>query len=72
MKKDIAEYIARCQKCQQSKAEHQHPTGLLEQLPIPEWKWKEISMDFIIGLPMIVKQHDLIMVVVEKLKDLSK
>jgi len=67
MKKNIAEYIARCQKCQQVKAKHQHPTRLLQPLPIPKWKWDEISMDFITGFPMIMRQHDSIMVVVENL-----
>ena len=46
MKKDMAEYISRCMKCQQVKVEHQHPTGLLHHFPIPEWKWEMISMDF--------------------------
>ena len=38
MKKNIAEYLARCLECQQIKAEHLHPAGLLQPLPIPEWK----------------------------------
>ena len=52
---------------QQVKVEHQHPAGLLQPLPVPEWKWEVISMDFISGLPMTWRQHDSIMVVVEKL-----
>eukprot|EP00253_Pinus_taeda_P013617 PITA_13617 len=67
MKKDIAEYLARCLECQQIKAEHQHPAGLLQPLPIPEWKWKIISMDFITGLPKTKKGNDSIMVIVDKL-----
>ena len=67
MKKDIEKYIAWCQNCQQVKAEHQHPSGLLYHLCILEWKWEIISMEFIIGLPMTVKRHDSIMVVVDKL-----
>ena len=67
MKKDIVEYISRCMKFQQVKVEHQHPTSLLHPLPVPEWKWEVISMDFIIGLPMTWRQHDSIMVVVDKL-----
>ena len=63
MKKDMAEYISRCMKCQQVKVEHQHPVGLLQPLPVLEWKWEVISMDFIIGLPMNWRQHDSIMVV---------
>ena len=67
MKKDIAEYISKCMKCQQVKVEHQHPRGLLHPFLVPEWKWEVISMDFITGLPMTWRQHDSIMVVVDKL-----
>jgi hypothetical protein len=47
--------------------EHKHPLGLLYPLPIPEWKWETISMDFITGLPKSTKQNYAIMVVVSKL-----
>eukprot|EP00253_Pinus_taeda_P010733 PITA_10733 len=67
MKKEVVEYLARCLECQQIKAEHLHPAGLLQPLPIPEWKWETISMDFITGLPRTKKNNDSIMVVVDKL-----
>jgi hypothetical protein len=67
MKREIAEYITRCMECQKVKGEHRHPTGLLQPLPIPEWKWEVVTMDFITRLPRTSKQHDSIMVVVEKL-----
>jgi hypothetical protein len=67
MKKDIVEYIARCMQCQKVKVEHRHPTGLLQPLSIPEWKWEVVTMDFITGFPRTGKQHDSIMVVVDKL-----
>jgi hypothetical protein len=67
MKREIAEYIARCMECQKVKTEHKHPAGLLQPLSIPEWKWELVTMDFIMGLPRIGKLHDSIMVVVEKL-----
>ena len=67
MKKEITEYIARCTECQKVKAEHRHPAGLLQPLPIPEWKWEVVTMDFIIGFPRTSKDHDSIMVVVDKL-----
>jgi hypothetical protein len=54
-------------ECQKVKAKHRHPAGLLQPLPIPEWKWEVVAMDFITGFPRISKQHDSIMVVVEKL-----
>jgi DNA-directed RNA polymerase subunit E'/Rpb7 len=67
MKREIVEYIGRCMKCQKVKAEHRHPAGLLQPLPIPEWKWEVVTMDFITGLPRTTKLHDSIMVVVDKL-----
>ena len=52
MKREVAEFVARCLVCQQVKVEHQRPAGLLQPLPIPEWKWEHITMDFIISLPV--------------------
>ncbi|XP_060965623.1 uncharacterized protein LOC133034537 [Cannabis sativa] len=60
MKKDVVEFVAKCLTCQQVKAEHQRPAGLLQPLKLPEWKWEEISMDFVTGLPKTTKQHDAI------------
>ena len=71
MKKQVAEYLASCVECQQVKVEHQHPTGFLNPLSIPEQKWEVIDMDFITCLPKNVKQHDSIMVVVDKLSKAS-
>ena len=71
MKRYIAEYISKCMKCQQVKVEHQHPTSLLQPFPVPKWKWEVVSMDFIIGFPMTWRQHDSIMVVVDKLTKAS-
>ena len=67
MKNEVVEFLARCIECQQVKAEHQHPTGLLQPLPIPSWKWEGISLDFVTGLPKNQKHNDSIMVVVDKL-----
>ncbi|GJY74985.1 putative reverse transcriptase domain-containing protein [Tanacetum coccineum] len=47
MKKDIATYVIKCLTCSKVKAEHQRPSGLLQQPKIPEWKWDKITMDFI-------------------------
>ena len=60
-------FIAKCQEFQLVKAEHHHLSGLLQPLPILEWKWEVISMDFITGLPKIKKQNDSIFVVIDKL-----
>ena len=67
MKNEVAEFLARCFECQEVKVEHQHPAGLLQSLPIPNWKWEVISLDFVTGLPKNQKQNDSIMVVVDKL-----
>ena len=53
MKRAVAEYVAVCDTCQRVKAEHQRPAGLLQPLKVPEWKWEDITMDFIVGLPRI-------------------
>ncbi|GJY31527.1 putative reverse transcriptase domain-containing protein [Tanacetum coccineum] len=47
MKKDIVVYVSRCLICLKVKAEHQRPSGLLQQPKIPEWKWEGIAMNFI-------------------------
>uniref|UniRef100_A0A2N9G885 RNA-directed DNA polymerase n=1 Tax=Fagus sylvatica TaxID=28930 RepID=A0A2N9G885_FAGSY len=67
MKNDIAKYVAECLTCQQVKAEHQRPGGLLQPLPIPEWKWEHVTMDFVVGLPRSLKGHDAIWVIVDRL-----
>jgi hypothetical protein len=51
MKADIINFVARCLECQQGKAEHRHPAGLLQPHAIPESKWGVISMDFILDCP---------------------
>jgi hypothetical protein len=67
MKREIAEYVARCDSCQRIKAEHQRPTGLLQPLQIPQWKWDEIGMNFIVGLPRTQVGYDFIWVVMDRL-----
>jgi hypothetical protein len=44
MKREIAQYVARCDTCQRTKTEHQKPAGLLQPLPVPKWKWEEIGI----------------------------
>jgi hypothetical protein len=67
MKKEIAQYVARCDTCQRTKAEHQKPAGLLQPLPVPEWKWEEIGMDFVTGLTQTQKGNDSIWVIIDRL-----
>jgi hypothetical protein len=65
MKRDIAEYVALCDTCQRVKAEHQRLVGLLQPLQVPEWKWEEIAMDFIMGLPRTQSGYDSIWVIID-------
>ncbi|GJZ93031.1 hypothetical protein Tco_0665096 [Tanacetum coccineum] len=48
---DLEEYVSKCLTCAKVKAEHQKPSGLLQQPEIPVWKWERITMDFITKLP---------------------
>jgi hypothetical protein len=67
MKRDVAEYVAQCHVCQQVKAEHHRPAGPLQPLSIPEWKWDQIAMDFVVGLPKAPGGQDSIWVVIDRL-----
>ncbi|XP_070008669.1 uncharacterized protein [Nicotiana sylvestris] len=67
MKKDIVEFVARCLNCQHVKYEHQRPGVLLQQMPIPEWKWERITIDFIVGLPQTLRKFDAIWVIMDRL-----
>ncbi|KAL5562387.1 hypothetical protein UlMin_032134 [Ulmus minor] len=67
LKKDVANYVAKCLVCQKIKAEHQRPAGVLQPIEIPEWKWEQISMDFVVGLPKTNNGHDAVWVIVDRL-----
>ena len=67
MKSDIAQFVAQCDTCQRIKAKYQKLAGLLQPLPIPVWKWDEIGMDFVVGLPKTQKGYDSIWVIVDRL-----
>ena len=67
MKKDIAEFVAKCLTYQKVKIEHHKPSGLLQPLEIPEWKWDNIAMDFVMGLPRTIFEHDGIWVIMNRL-----
>jgi hypothetical protein len=67
MKREIAKYISECDTCQRVKASHLKVAGTLQPLPIPSWKWEDICMDFIVGLPNTSRHHDSIWVIVDRL-----
>ena len=65
MKKYVTEYVSRCLIYQQVKVEHQKPLGPLHPLPIPEWKWECITVDFATGLPHTRTNYNVISVIVD-------
>jgi hypothetical protein len=67
MKREIARYISECDTCWKVKADYMKHGGLLQPLGIPEWKWDDISMDFIVGLPLTARKFDSIWVIVDRL-----
>ncbi|GJW22253.1 putative reverse transcriptase domain-containing protein [Tanacetum coccineum] len=67
MKADIATYVSKCLTWARVKVEHQRPSGLLVQPEIPEWKWDNITMDFITKLPKSSQGFDTIWVIVDRL-----
>jgi hypothetical protein len=67
LKRDVVAHVAMCEVCQRVKVEHQRQARLLYPLKIPEWKWEEIGMDFITGLPRTPKGYESIWVIIERL-----
>ena len=67
MKRDIAEFVAKCLTCQKVKIEHHKALGLLQHLEIPKWKWDNVAIDFVMGLPRTTSRHDGIWVIVDRL-----
>ncbi|GMJ13694.1 hypothetical protein HRI_005038500 [Hibiscus trionum] len=66
MKSKITDFVARCLTCQRVKAEHKVPTGLLQPIELPQWKWERITMDFVSGLPPTPKKNNAIWVIVDR------
>jgi hypothetical protein len=71
MKIEIACYVARCDTCRRVKAVHMKTAGPLQSLSIPTWKWEDISMDFIVGLPRTPKGFDSIWVIIDRLTKIA-
>jgi hypothetical protein len=72
MKRDVTEYVALCNTCQRIKAKHQQPTRLLQPLQVPEWKWEEIAMDFIVGFLRTQSGYDSTWVIVDRLSKVAQ
>jgi hypothetical protein len=71
MKREIARFVAECNTCRRVKADYQRPTGLLQPLPIPQWKCDEVGIDFITSLLRSPKGNDAICVVVDRLSKVA-
>ena len=67
MKRDVAWFVERCLTCCRVKAKHQCPHGKLQPLEVPQWKWEQISMDFITKVPRTARGVDAIWVIVDRL-----
>jgi hypothetical protein len=65
MKCEVAHYVSKCDTYRKVKADYMKPGGLLQPVSIPEWKWNDISMDFIVGLPLTARKFDLIWVILD-------
>jgi hypothetical protein len=65
VKHETAHYVAECDTCRRVKAEHMRPTILLQPLNIPTWKWEDISMDFIVGLPPSAHKFNSIQIIID-------
>ncbi|WVZ91237.1 hypothetical protein U9M48_037434 [Paspalum notatum var. saurae] len=55
-----------CDVCKRVKADHLKPGGMLQPLNIPAWKWEDIHMDFVVGLPRTQKGYDSIWVIIDR------
>ncbi|MEX5618412.1 integrase zinc binding domain-containing protein, partial [Pseudomonas syringae] len=67
MKRDVAHFVSEYLVCQMVKAEWKHPAGLLHPLEILVWKWEDISIDFVDGLPRFRRGNESIWVIVDRL-----
>ena len=67
---DVKAIISQCATCQKAKSSfHQ---GLYTPLPVPEFPWEDVSMDFVIGLPRTARNKDAIMVVVDRFSKMAR
>jgi hypothetical protein len=58
MKRETARCVSECDTCRKVKADYMKSGGLLQPLSVLKWKWDDISMDFIVGLPLTARKFD--------------
>jgi len=71
MKHAVKQYIQSCEFCQRNKSNRQAPAGLLQPLPVPEFRWDSVSMDFIVDLPETPNGFDAVFTVVDRLSKMT-
>jgi hypothetical protein len=67
MKREIVKYVFECDTCWRVKTDHLRPVRNLQPLSIPEWKWENIYMNFIVGLPRTSRGYNSIWVIMDRL-----
>ena len=70
MRRDVIRFVERCVTCHKAKSKL-NPHGLYTPLPAPKIPWEDISMDFVLGLPMTRKKRDSIFVVVDRFSKMA-
>jgi hypothetical protein len=67
MKRETTRYVLECDTYRMVKVDYMKPGGLLQPLSILDWKWDDISMDSIVGLPLTSCKFDSIWVIIDRL-----
>jgi hypothetical protein len=67
MKHETTRYVSECDTCRKVEADYIKPGGLLQPLSVPNWKWDDIGMNFIVGLLLTARKFDSIWVIVDRL-----
>ena len=70
LKRVVVRIVSQCRTCQIAKAKKQN-TGLYTPLPVPHEPWKDVSMDFVLGLPRTARGHDSILVIIDKFSKMA-
>ncbi|CAI7776494.1 unnamed protein product [Closterium sp. NIES-54] len=68
---DVQRYVTTCPACQAMKSSRQRPAGLLQPLKPPERPWRQVTMDFVTGLPAGASGNDSVLVVVDRLTKMA-
>lgn len=58
LKKGIPISVSKFPNCKQVKVEHLMTSGIIQEWGVPTFKWEEINMYFVVGLPQILRKSD--------------